>query len=411
MPSTSRILLIVCTVALFTLGFVLLQPTHRATVHAQASLGGPIPNLTKFETLLFNRGFQDFNKIWSPAQGLGPVFTQDQCSLCHHDPAVGGNSTQKITFFGKFNFDGTFNYLTNEGGYLLQPQSVQKFKPACSLSGERIPSDATIIAEHQSPQTFGSGLIDNVADSDILAQAIDKGMGVHGVANMVLDENGNLRPGRFGYKDEFADLLQTDASEFQHEIGITNPIYPTEDLPQGKSIPPPCTIATEPNNDGSSTLALYHYNVYLAPNTPGSGNSNGRALFSSIGCALCHLPSYTTQSKVLVPVTYKGRFIESKALESKAVNLYSDLLLHDMGGTLGDGFPLGQATGTQFRTTPLWGLSSRIADGDGLLHDGRAEDVMTAIEDHGGEATQVITNFNALSSSDQADLISFISSL
>lgn len=411
MNSTSRILLIACTGALFTLGFCLLLPTHKATVHAQTTLGGPIPNLTNLETRLFNHGFVEFNKVWDPQQGLGPVFNEDQCSLCHHDPVVGGNSTQKITFFGKFNSDGTFNYLTDEGGYYLQSQSVQKFKPACQLNGEHLPADATIIALHQSPQTFGSGLIDNVSDTDILAQAIDKGMGVHGVANMVLDENGNLRPGRFGYKDEFADLLQTDASEFQRELGITNPIFPNEDLPQGQPIPPNCANPVEPNDDGTNTLALYHYNLYLAPNIPGAGNSNGQALFSSIGCALCHLPSYSTMSKVFVPVTYKGRFIESKALENQAVNLYSDLLLHDMGGALADGFELGLATGAQFRTMPLWGLSTRIADGDGLMHDGSAKDLPSAIARHGGEATQVINNFNALSASDQADVIAFISSL
>lgn len=101
----------------------------------------------------------------------------------------------------------------------------------------------------------------------------------------------------------------------------------------------------------------------------------------------------------------------SKALSNQQVNLYSDLLLHDMGGSDADGFPLGEATGSQFRTAPLWGLSTRLADGDGLLHDGLAKGIPSAIARHGGEASQVITNFNALSASDQADLIAFISSL
>ena len=72
---------------------------------------------------------------------------------------------------------------------------------------------------------------------------------------------------------------------------------------------------------------------------------------------------------------------------------------------------LGEATATQLRTTPLWGLSTRIASHDGLLHDGRTKDIVAATESHGGEATQVISNFNALSASDQADLVAFISSL
>ena len=114
--------------------------------------------------------------------------------------------------------------------------SVQKFKPACILKGEVKPADATIDAFHQAPQLFGMGLIDNIADADILAQAVDKGMGVHGNANMVLDENGNLRPGRFGLKAQAADLIFMTANAELHELGVTNAIFPTEDKPQGKLV-------------------------------------------------------------------------------------------------------------------------------------------------------------------------------
>jgi CxxC motif-containing protein (DUF1111 family) len=162
-------------------------------------------------------------------------------------------------------------------------------------------------------------------------------------------------------------------------------------------------------------LDIFHFVAYLAPNTPGAGNANGQALFTSVGCALCHLPTYTTKANVVMPVIWGGRTIISKALSQQPVNLYSDLLLHDMGTALGDGFVFGQSTGTQWRTSPLWGLSVRISSGLGLLHDGRAKDANTAILDHSldntGEAVTVINNFKALSASDQADLIAFISSL
>ena len=100
--------------------------------------------------------------------------------------------------------------------------SVQKFKPACILAGEVVPADATIIAKHQAPQLFGLGLIDNIADADIKSQAIDKGMGVFGMVNMVPDENGTLRPGRFGLKAQAADLIQMTANAELHEIGVTS---------------------------------------------------------------------------------------------------------------------------------------------------------------------------------------------
>ena len=228
---------------------------------------------------------------------------------------------------------------------------------------------------------------------------------------MVVDEKGNLRVGHFGLKSQAASLLQMSANAMVHELGVTNPIFPVEDLPQGKPIPAFCSIKTEPNDNGTNEIDVYHYMLYLAPKTPGTPNPNGQALFTSVGCALCHVPTYTTSSSVTVLVDNTGRTITSKALANQSANLYSDLLLHDMGGTLGDGLHEGLASGTQFRTAPLWGLSTRLSTGDGLLHDGRAKDAASAIAAHGGEASQVIINFNALSSQNQSDLIAFISSL
>jgi CxxC motif-containing protein (DUF1111 family) len=118
-----------------------------------------------------------------------------------------------------------------------------------------------------------------------------------------------------------------------------------------------------------------------------------------------------TPANVQIPVNFNGGTQTVSALSNQMVNLYSDLLLHHMGTGLADGIEFGQALGDQFRTTPLWGLSFRTV----YLHDGRARDLMTAIEDHStnsdGEAAQVIQNFSALSPSDQADLIAFINSL
>jgi CxxC motif-containing protein (DUF1111 family) len=399
-------------VFLMTAGFWMLKQPTSSVVRAQSTLGGPLPNLTALETTMFNTGMQPFNKIWDPQNGLGPVYTQINCNGCHSSPAMGGNSNKKQTFFGSINTDGTFNPLTSEGGIQLQNQSVSRFKPNCVLSGESLPADATIVAKHLSPPLFGLGLVDNIADADIQAQAIDKGMGVHGIAGMVTDQNGNLRVGRFGYKAEFATLVQATAEALQHDIGITNPISPVEDLPNGNPIPPFCSTSAEPNDPtGLQMVDTFHFIAYLAPNTPGTGNANGQALFSSIGCALCHLPSYTTQANVVMPVVWNGRTIISKALSQQPVNLYSDLLLHDMGTLLADGISMGSGTSTQFRTTPLWGISARLANGNGLLHDGRTTNLTTAITTHGGEAATVVANFNALSPSDQADLLAFVSSL
>ena len=402
-------------VVVLTVGFWMLNQPVSTIATAQTTLGGPLPNLTPLETTMFNTGAIPFAKAWDPQQGLGPVYTQLACTGCHSAPAGGGNSNKKQTFFGTINTDGSFNPLINEGGIQLQNQSVARFKPNCVLAPESVPADATVITKHQSPPLFGLGLVDNIADADIQAQAIDKGSGVHGMPNMVTDENGVLRVGHFGLKAEFADLVQTSAGALQHDIGITNPLFPVEDNPNGQPAPQLCLTSTEPNDSGTQMLDIFHFVAYLAPNTPGAGNANGQALFTSVGCALCHLPTYTTKANVVMPVIWGGRTIISKALSQQPVNLYSDLLLHDMGTALGDGFVFGQSTGTQWRTSPLWGLSVRISSGLGLLHDGRAKDANTAILDHSldntGEAVTVINNFKALSASDQADLIAFISSL
>ncbi|MBA3912427.1 MAG: hypothetical protein H0X25_00875, partial [Acidobacteriales bacterium] len=89
------------------------------------------------------------------------------------------------------------------------------------------------------------------------------------------------------------------------------------------------------------------------------------------------------------------------------VNLYSDLLLHDLGSGDGDGVPQGEASATQWRTVPLWGLSLRTI----YMHDGSAKSLKAAITAHGGEAQTVITNFGALKFQDQQDLIAFLQSL
>jgi CxxC motif-containing protein (DUF1111 family) len=416
--SLRSVAIVVAAIVLMTAGFWMLSQSSPAVVKAQTGLGGPLPNLTSLETTMFNSGLSVFTKKWDSVHGLGPVFTQTSCSLCHGGPVPGGASTIKNTFFGTINQDGTFNPLTNEGGMFLQPFSIQRFTPGCVLRGEVIPADATIRAKHLVPEVFGMGLIDSIADADIVAYSqINQGMGIQGKVNNVQDENGNLRVGKYGYKAQFATVMQVTASALHHDIGITNPVLAdqAEDLPQGNPIPPGCAVAPEPNDNGTNLMAIFHFVMYLAPNTPDPPNVNGQTLFTTdaTGCYKCHNPTYTTGPQIRMPLHWppSGQTILSKALSSQPVNLYSDLLLHDMGGALGDGLPLGESSGTQFRTTPLWGLKTRIANNFGLLHDGRASTVNAAIQAHAGEATTSLGLFNALSPSDQADVIAFISGL
>ena len=398
-------------VVILVLG-VWLFPTVRATI---IPVGSPLPGLTAQEKNLFTGVQARLTFVWTPQTGLGPVFTNSSCVGCHASPTGGGfNATIQNTLFGKINSDGSFNYLVNEGGPLLQPLSIASVPNSgnCRVPGEILPSNATVISKRQVPPLFGDGLIDAIPDSTILANAVDKGDGIHGTPNMSTDLNGNLRPGRFGFKAIRPTLLQLTADAFQHDIGVTNPIDPNEDLPQGNPIPSGCVLGGEPNDvQGHSLITIFQMVEFLAPHTPAPLNpaaQAGEQTFNSVGCAKCHTPSMQTASGVFVPLNLTGS-VEgpSAALSSQNANLYSDLLLHDMGPVLADNFPQGQASGSQWRTTPLWGLSQKTV----YLHDGRTSDLTTAIMNHGGEASVVIGRFSTLSPTDQSNLLAFLNTL
>jgi len=137
-----------------------------------------------------------------------------------------------------------------------------------------------------------------------------------------------------------------------------------------------------------------------SPDSPGGATSiaNGRQKFVDVGCALCHTPSFKTGNSAVA------------ALNNKPVNLFSDLLVHDMGDGLADGVSQGEAGPREFRTAPLWGLGQRIF----FLHDGRTANLERAIREHasnGSEANGVIANFNNLGEGRKQDILNFLRSL
>jgi CxxC motif-containing protein (DUF1111 family) len=275
-----------------------------------------------------------------------------------------------------------------------------------------VPADATIIQHRMPTELFGDGLIDAIPDSAILANAVNQGLGIQGIANMTADANGVLRPGRFGRKAQRPTLIQLVADAFGHDLSITNPLVTTEDLPQGNPIPSVCPTGPLPLNDkGAETIDISDFVEFLAAPVPLPFSANamaGQETFISIGCAKCHVQSYTTQANFQIPTNFTGGLTTVNALSNQVVSPYSDFLVHDMGPALADQIPMGQATGSQFRTTPLWGLSGRTT----YMHDGRATSLAQAIAIHGGEATTVIGNYyTALSSTDQSNLLAFLNSL
>ena len=195
------------------------------------------------------------------------------------------------------------------------------------------------------------------------------------------------------------------------EMGITNELFQTE-----RDETASCQFASVPNgvtdleatNPIQMLSAIENFSNFMrlldapqpSPDTPGGATSiaNGRQKFIDVGCALCHTPSFTTGNSSVA------------ALRNKPVNLFSDLLVHDMGDGLADGVSQGEAGPREFRSAPLWGLGQRVF----FLHDGRTANLERAIREHsstGSEANGVINNYNNLSEYRKQDILNFLRSL
>jgi len=244
--------------------------------------------------------------------------------------------------------------------------------------------------------------------------------GICGTASYAPDGSIN----RFGWKAQNRSLLIFAGEAYNVEMGVSNEQFPNETdetvgcaaeslIPAGQTaplgIPEDHETFVNPSahrfSGDPERFALFMR--FLAPPVPGVTNSitmMGQTEFNSVGCNICHTTSFTTPPSVI------------GALGNFQANLFSDLLLHHMGPCLADGESVGVAQGDMFRTPPLWGVGQRIF----FLHDGRTTDIVQAVEDHfcadnatypASEANNVINSFNALSATNQQDLIDFVRSL
>jgi len=268
------------------------------------------------------------------------------------------------------------------------------------------------------PPVFGVGLIEAIPEAAILALADPDdtdGDGISGRPNWVTaagwvphSEPGagpGPRLGRFGRKGQISSLFQQVATAYLEDIGVTSEFLVTENRNPLSSVPVEAVDRVpDPEIPASTVQAVTHYIRALAPPAPGAETEQrreGRVLFAQVGCTRCHTPSFQTGQSVI------------PALSNRTIELYSDLLLHDMGDALADNRPDGVATGREWRTTPLWGLRlmRQFLNGQTLLmHDGRARSVEDAILLHGGEAQAVRDAFAALSPAQKRALIDFVES-
>ncbi|MBU6303038.1 MAG: hypothetical protein KGS60_15925 [Verrucomicrobia bacterium] len=363
--------------------------------------GGPLPGLTQTELANFGAGLDEFENAETPAGGLGPIFNDVSCVSCHNAGGTGGGSTVNVTRFGLRDANG-FDPLEDLGGSLLQRQAI------APGAREIVPGQANVIAMRQSTPLFGLGLIEAIPDAAILENAKRPPVnGIRGRANQITDVvSGQVRTGRFGWKAQQATILAFSADAYVNEMGVTNRFFSKENAPNGDPdllakfdavADPEDTV--DPATGKADIDASADFMRFLAPPQPlplSPSAIAGRGLFTSAltDCAVCHKPSMTTGPS---PVA---------ALSKKPVNLYSDLLVHDMG-SLGDGITQGNVRGNEMRTAPLWGLRLSAP----YLHDGRAPGIDAAIRAHDGEAAVSREKYLRLSPVQRQQMIDFLRSL
>jgi len=398
-----------------------------------------------------------------PAQGngLGPRFNSNQCSGCHAAPYVGGSSPAANPLFSVYNAAGASNqmpWFEAQNGPVREARFVSQngvpdggvhnlfvvsgrtdvstscnitqpsFTPAGNpLTGQG--GNPNIIFRIPTP-VLGAGLIEAIPDSAILANQqanadVKQRVGVRGHPNTVQGGTVNRSANdgtitRFGWKAQNKSLLMFAGEAYNVEMGISNQLFPQErdETPAcqgGQATPNDTDNFPPPGQPVVTTAVLSDIEAFAdfmrllappAPALPSTSTQHGSAVFSSVGCALCHTPTLMTGKAIA-----SGSYITpSVALSNQPANLFSDLLVHHMGMGLADGITQGAAGPDEFRTAPLWGVGQRVF----FLHDGRTSDLVQAIQQHaspGSEANQVVRNFLGLSAADQQDLLNFLRSL
>ena len=418
---------------------------------APSSAGGYIDGLTPNQIAFFNAGKEEFEEVEEVGEGLGPTMNLDSCGGCHSQPATGGSSPKvnpQVAFAGANDTVPSFikeNGPVREARFVRNPdgtpdggvhalftitgrEGTDVSPGPCNLRQPDFDRELrrnNVIFRIPTP-LFGAGLIEQIPDSAILANQAayatqKRTFGIRGRANFAVSgrtisgrENNNGNDGtiaRFGWKAQNKSLLLFSGEAYNVEMGVTSELFQTE-----RDETSSCQFAKVPNTvtdteadtllESISAIEKFaFFQRFLAPpvqspNRPGGSQSieRGRTLFTSIGCALCHTPTMRTGDSTV------------EALRNRIVNLYSDLLTHDMGPGLADGVSQGQAGPQEFRTAPLWGLGQRIF----FLHDGRTKNLVEAIREHastGSEANGVIRNYNNLRESQQQDVLNFLRSL
>jgi len=409
------------------------------------------PKLSSKERRAFAVGNSFFNRNWvsAPASttgrdGLGPTFNAQSCSSCHFkdgraQPPTSSSQVPELGLLLRLSVadnDGPQRLVARYGGQ-LQDRALNGVPAEGAIRithtrrrgryadgtrytllapGYEIVARAfgalpkgVRIGPRIAPPIFGVGLLEAVPERTITDHADPRdsdGDGISGRPNRVIDaRSGALVLGRFGWKANVPTVEQQNASAFNGDIGITTPIFPKQNCPDGQRACEAAPGGGRPEVDARKLQRVTFYARTLAVparrDVGRADTSAGERSFSDLGCATCHrLELKTGRSDVA-------------ALAEQTIRPYTDMLLHDMGPGLADGRPDSLATGSEWRTPPLWGIGLvRTVNGHTrFLHDGRARSIEEAILWHGGEAAAATQRFRKLPRRERENLIAFLRSL
>jgi CxxC motif-containing protein (DUF1111 family) len=361
---------------------------------------------------------QIYETLHDVTSGLGPVYNARSCVECHQNPVSGGASQFTELRVGHLDAAGNFVNPTvpiNDGAASISGRSLINDRAVLPQAQEHIPVTENIRALRAALNTLGDGFVEAIDDSTLLALAagqpqISEGR-IHGEAIEVpvLEAPGQLRIGRFGWKDQHSSLFSFIGDAYLNEMGVTNRLRPKDETTIGKVTPDPEDVPDDLGLADIDHFAQFIRGTKVPPRdttlaaTPAA--QAGDRLFDHIGCAACHVDHITTAKPGTV--IDGGTFVVPVALGNKIIHPYSDFLLHDIG--TGDGIVQAgpQDTANKLRTAALWGLRMRPR----FMHDLKSLTLQNAIERHEGEAEHVVRRFRDLSEAQKKELLTFLESL
>ena len=418
------------------------------------AFGAQAKGMTAEQDGFFVTGNSFFRTNWITApgsvqslDGLGPLFNDISCGSCHFkdgraQPPSGpgvplrglllrlsipgvdaqGAPLGDPIYGGQFQEKAIINVLA-EGQVWVNYQEMSGLYPDGTTYSLRQPvyefrnlnygdfAPGWMYSPRIAQQLPGLGLLEIVPEATILSYADEtdsNGDGISGKPNYVWDvENQQTTLGRFGWKANQPSLKQQTAGAFNGDIGITSTMFPQDHLTpvQVEQYPVVPNGGTPEVSDDILKKVVSYLQFLSVPARRDYDDQNilrGKYVFNDINCASCHRPQVNTGSGGAVA-----------ALQNQKIWPYTDLLLHDMGPGLADGRPDFLASGSEWRTPPLWGIGliPVVNAHSFLLHDGRARNVEEAILWHGGEAEQSRDAFKKLSRDDREAVIRFVESL